>query len=203
MDKYYITISRQYGSGGCDIAIRMSEILGIPCYDREIVEEAAAKLDVSISDIDRTEESAKKQKVYHPHSFSASIPLGSRTTKEQDDIFDAQAEAIRELAAKGSAIFVGRSADLVLEEEDNLVNIFIYAPYDVRVAHIMERNGIKANAARNLVDRIDEARDAYRAQYSGYRCDDKRFRDIMIDSSFLGMEKTAEFLAEAVRKRFE
>ena len=203
MDKYFITISRQYGSGGCDIALRMSELLNIPCYDREIVEEAAVKLNLSVSDIDKNEESAKKLKVFHPHSFSASIPISSRTTKEQDKIFDAQAEAIRGLAEKGSAIFVGRSADLVLEDEDNLVNIFIYAPYDVRVAHIMKRNGIKANAARNQVDRIDEARNEYRAQYSGYRYDDKRFWDIMIDSNFLGIEKTAEFLAEAIRKRFE
>ncbi len=199
---FYVTISREYGSGGREIAIRMSELLGIPCYDREIVENAAEKLHLSVSEIDNNEETAKKSKSYHPFSFSAAVPAVSGTTKEQDEIFKAQSDVIYDLARNGSAIFVGRCADFVLADEANVVNIFIYAPFDLRVDYIKQRDGMTVKAAEKLVDEIDTSRDEYRRQFTGYNCYDPKFRDIMIDSSFLGVEQTAVVLADMIKKKY-
>lgn len=200
MDKYVVTITRQFGSLGRPIAKRMSEILGIEYYDRDIVDQAAEKLKLPVSVINQEEEKAAKQTV-NPFS-RMQFPLGKGTNATQDKIFEAQENIIKFLAEKDNCIIVGRCSDFILSEVERSMHIYIYASYEARLKHCIEDLNMDEAEARRMMKCVDEARDSYHMQYAGYLPDDKRHKDILIDSSLFGVEGTAEFLAEAVKKKF-
>ncbi|MGN0313585.1 MAG: AAA family ATPase [Fusicatenibacter sp.] len=198
--KYVVTITRQFGSLGRPIARKMSEKLGIEYYDRDIVDQAAKKLNLPISVVNEEEETAKKVTV---NPFSRMMyPLGKGTSTKQDEIFQAQQNIIRFLAEKDTCVIVGRCSDFILSEMENAVHIYIYAPYEVRVEHCVKDLNMEINEARRMIVAVDEARDSYHMQYAGYKPDDKNHKDILIDSSFLGVDGTADFLATAIRRKF-
>ncbi len=198
--KYVITITRQFGSMGRPIAKKMAEMLGINYYDRDIVDQAAKKLNLPVSTVSENEESAKKKE----SAFGRMrFPLGlNNATDTQDKIFEAQQNIIRFLAEKETCIIVGRCADFVLCDMEDVVDIYIYAPYDVRLKHCVEDLGMEESEGKKMIIDVDKARDAYHMNYAGFLPGDPMHKDIMIDSSFLGVDGTAEFLAEAIKKRF-
>ena len=187
MKKFVVTITRQFGSLGRPIARRMAEILGIEYYDRDIVDQTAQELDMPASVIKHEEEKAAKQTV---NPFSRMMfPLGKGTSHTQDKIFEAQQNIIKQFADKQSCIIVGRCSDFILGDEPDSIHIYIYASYE-------------ESEARSMIRAVDEARDSYHMQYAGFLPDDKRHKDIMIDSSLFGVEGTAQYLADAVRRKF-
>lgn len=198
--KYVITITRQFGSLGRPIAKRMSELLGIEFYDRDIVDHAAEKLKLPVSVVNQEEESAKK-KVVNPFSRMM-FPLGKETSTVQDQIFEAQQNIIQFLAEKESCIIVGRCSDFILSEMENVMHIYIYASYEDRKKHCIEDLGLEETEARRMIRAVDQARDSYHMQYAGFKPDDKKHKDILIDSSLFGVDGTAEFLVEGVKRRF-
>ena len=201
-NKYVITITRQFGSMGRPIAKKMAEMLGIEYYDRDIVDNAAEKLNLPVSVIDEREEKASSR-VANPFSRMV-FPLGTQnTTEQQDKIFEAQQNIIKFLAEKETCIIVGRCADFTLEEMENAMHIYIYAPYEVRVEHCVKDLNIEVEEARKMIVAVDEARDSYHMQYAGYHPDDKNHKSILVDSSFLGVEGTADFLVDAVKRKFQ
>ena len=201
MDKYVITITRQFGSLGRPIAKRMSELLGIEYYDRDIVDQAAEKLKLPVSVINQEEEKATKQTM-SPFS-RMQFPLGKGTNSTQDKIFEAQENIIKFLAEKNNCIIVGRCSDFILSEVERSMHIYIYASYEARLKHCIEDLHMDEAEARRMMKSVDEARDSYHMQYAGYLPDDKRHKDILIDSSLFGVDGTAEFLAEAVKRKFQ
>lgn len=201
MDNYVVTITRQFGSLGRPIAKRMSEILGIEYYDRDIVDQAAEKLRLPVSVVDQEEEKAAKQSV-NPFS-RMQFPLGKGTNATQDKIFEAQENIIKFLAEKDSCIIVGRCSDFILSEMERSIHVYVYASYEARLKHCVEDLQMDETEAKKMIKSVDEARDSYHMQYAGYLPDDKRYKDILIDSSLFGVDGTAEFLAEAVRRKFQ
>lgn len=198
--KYVVTITRRFGSLGRPIARKMSEKLGIEYYDRDLVDQAAKKLNLPVSVVDEEEEMAKKI-ISNPFSRMM-YPLGKGTSDTQDKIFQAQQNIIKFLAEKETCIIVGRCSDFTLSDMENSMHIFIYAPYEVRVRHCVEDLQMDVDEARKMIVAVDEARDSYHMNFAGYYPDDKNHKDIMIDSSFLGVEGTADYLVEAVRRKF-
>ena len=198
--KYVITITRQFGSLGRPIAKRMAEKLHIEYYDRDLVDEAAKQLNLPVSVIDEKEESAKK--VFHNPYSRMAYPLGRGTSTTQDDIFQAQENIIRFLADRETCIIVGRCSDFVLADHENAVHIYIYAPFEDRVEHCVNDLNIEPSEARKMIVAVDEARDSYHMNYAGYLPDDKYHKDILVNSSFLGIEGTADYLVQAVQKKF-
>lgn len=199
--KYVITITRQFGSMGRPIAKKMAEKLGIEYYDRDLVDQAAEKLNLPVSRIFEEEETAAK-KIIHP-LFYMEYPMGKSTSATQDQIFEAQKNIIQFLAEKETCIIVGRCSDFVLSDMKNAAHIYIYASYDARLKHCTEDLNMEEAEARRMIAKVDEAREAYHMNFAGYRPDDKRFKDIMIDSSFLGVEGTADYLVDAIKRKFQ
>lgn len=197
MKKYVITIARQFGSLGRPIAQKMSEILGIEYYDRDIVDQAAKKLKLPISAVSNEEESAKSS------FFYMKLPLGNNTTEMQDQIFEVQKKIILDLTDKGSCIIVGRCADYILRDTANLTSIFIYAPYESRLQNCIRTLNMKPELAKKMISEVDKARSAYQLRYAKYHSEDIRSKNILIDSSYLGVDATAEYLAELIRKKYE
>jgi cytidylate kinase len=195
-DKFIVTIARQFGSLGRPIARQVSELLGIEYYDRDIVEMAAKNLNLPISTISDVEESAKLA------FFNMNYPLGMGTTAIQDTVFDAQRKIINDLAEKNSCIIVGRCADYVLRDYKNIINVFIYAPYEARLVNCVERLGMRPDEAKKMIASIDKARESYHRHYCGYSMADKDYKHVMLDSSLLGVDGTCDVLASIIKKRF-
>ena len=203
--KYVITITRQFGSMGRPIAKKMAEKLGIEYYDRDLVDQAAEQLNLPVSKIEEQEETAKSKIksrfIGMMYPFGA-VARSSSDSSTQDQIFEAQKNIIKFLADKETCIIVGRCSDFVLSDRDNVANIYIYASYEARLKHCIEDLGMEEDEARRMIVAVDEAREEYHLRYAGYKPDDKRFKDILIDSSFLGVEGTADYLVEMVKRKF-
>ena len=199
-NKYVITIARQFGSLGRPIAKMMSEKLGIEYYDRDIVEQAAKKLNLPVSHIDELEEKVKKTS---KNSYMRMMyPLGTESSTEQDNIFEAQQNIMRFLVERESCIIVGRCSDFVLSDEPNAIHIYIYAPYEERVKNCVKDLNIIEAADKKMIRSVDVARDDYRLHYAGFLPSDPKHKNIMVDSSVLGVEGTADFLVDFIRRKF-
>ena len=199
--KFVVTVTNQFCSMGRVIARRMSELLGVACYNDYIVEEAARRLALPESVVDQAEE--RSRRIQADPIFPTLIRrLGGGTSGTQNQIFCAQRRIILALAEKDSCVIVGRCSDFILEEQENAVHIYIFAPFEDRVRHCVEELEVGEDAARRRVAEMDESRNAYHMNYTGYLPDDKAHKDILINSSTLGVESTARLLAELIQKKF-
>lgn len=196
--KYAITITRQFGSLGRQIAKRLSERLGIEYYDRDIVDTVAKKTGLSVSEISEIEESAKNSFI------RMKFPLGSSgTTAKQNELFAAQSQIISDIADKESCIIVGRCSDYVLRGHDRLINIYIYATYEQRMKNCVDILHLSPRDAKKMISDVDKAREMYHVRYAGYLPQDENHKDILINSGFLGVEGTAEILEYFIRKKLD
>lgn len=195
--KYTITITRDFGSMGRPIARRLSELLGVEFYDRDIVEETARKMDLPVSLISKTEEN--QGGAYSKMRF----PLGKFASEKQDEIFRVQTEIIKELASKESCVIVGRCADYVLSDLDKCLHIYIYAPFEERINNCVEYLGMDRETAIKMAVEVDKARKKYHKRYANYYPRDLNNKNLMIDSSYFGIDGTAELIAGIVKDRFD
>lgn len=196
--KYVVTITRQFGSMGRPIAREMSERLGIEYYDRDIVEEISKQMNLPVSTISSLEE-----RYSSPNFFNMVFPLGFSTAKKQDEIFDVQTKIINELVEKESCIIVGRCADYLMRNHKRRLNIYIYSSYENRLKNCIERLNMNEDEARKMIQEVDKARDNYHRRFANNTLPaDPIYKDIMIDSNLFGIEGTADYLVDIVRKKF-
>lgn len=195
MENYVVTISRQFGSLGRSIAAKLSELLEIEFYDRDIVEATANRLGQPVSVISREEENAGG--LFFPRQY----PLGMGLLSMQQEIFQVQENIIKDLTAKESCIIVGRCGNYILKDHPNSLHIYIYAPYEKRIQNCTDTLRMDLKTARRYIKEVDRARENYRKRYGGQQDSLLDGYDLLIDSSRFGVEGTAEMLAELVRKR--
>ena len=200
--RFVITVTNQFCSMGRVIARRMSELLGVECYNDYIVKEAARRLSLPADVVDRAEE--RSGKIQRDTLFPTLIRrLGDQTNETQNRIFRTQVDIIKALAEEENCVIVGRCSDFILDGLDYAVHIYIYAPFPDRVEHCVKELEIGEQAALRQVTEVEESRVAYHLNYTGFRPDDRKHKDILINSSLLGVEGTAQLLAHMVRKKFQ
>ena len=188
MEKYVITISRQFASMGRCIAQSLSEELGIPFYYRDIVDKTAKRMELPISTISQEEENVRS--VY----FKRQYPLGMGIQSMQDEIYMVQQNIIRDLAERESCIFVGRCSDSILADHPRRLSVFIYAPYRVRYENCIKRLGMMPSVAEKMIKNVDKSRIQYHRRYcKGYQ-DELTGKDLAIDSGRFGIEGAAQII---------
>ncbi len=185
-----ITIGRQHGSGGHDIARRLSEELGIPCYDKEIVDEAAENSPFS-REIFQSYDERRVAAYIMPAPHYAGMHQGFQLNME---IANAQFDAVRSLADKGDGIFVGRCADYILRNREDLLRVFIWGDLPGRIRTIMARKGLQEDAARKLIKEVDKDRASYYRYYTDQIWGETENYDLCIDSGRLGVDGTARVI---------
>ncbi len=195
MEHFVITINRQFGSLGRPIARKMSELMNIEYYDRDIVDTVSHEMNMPVSIISHEEETVKS------NFFRMKFPLGNGASSIQEDIFEAQRKIIANLADKESCIIVGRCSDYVLRNHPRLIRVFIYAPTEIRYKNCIENLHMTPETARKMIADVDKARDAYHMQFAGYLPSDFNHNDIMVNSSFLGVDGTAAYLTDFIKQR--
>lgn len=196
MENYVITISREFGSLGRSIAQKMSEMLAIDFYDRDIVEATAKRMGQPVSVISDKEENVGS--VF----FGRQYPLGMGLLHMQNEIFCVQENIIRDLAARESCIIVGRCADSILKDHKRCLNVYVYAPYEARLRNCTEILKMDEKAAKKMIRDVDRAREEYRMRYCPEVKDMFSNRDLMIDSSRFGVEGTATILTNIIKEVF-
>ena len=179
-----LTIGRQHGSNGHDIARALSAELGIPCYDKEIVDHAAENSNFSRAIFESYDE--KRVSAYivpTPHYIGM-----NESFRLNMQIASAQFDAIRKLADEGDAIFVGRCADYVLRNREDLVRVFILADVPFRIRTLMQRKGIGEDAAKKLLKEVDKDRASYYKYYTDQIWGESEYYDLCLNSARLGVD---------------
>lgn len=197
MGKIIITIARQYGSGGRYIGELIAKALDIPFYDQNLITLAAEKSDLC-------HEAAAEADERNASSLLYTLAMGSTAMLHSphynmpinDKLFLVQSEIIKEAAAKGSAVIVGRCADYVLRDDPNTLSIFIHADSKVRAKNIAERNGITESEALTLIAKTDRRRANYYNFYTGKRWGEMTGYDLCVNAGKLGAERAAKLIAD-------
>lgn len=192
MAKIIITIGREYGSGGREIGEKLAERLGIPCYDKLIIDRIAKQSNMDPSFVEKIAEDQREimnHMVYHTYyEMNPVITEPSIAYK----INVARTKSIEELSQNGSCIIIGRASDYVLRNEENLISIFISADIESRLERIMERQNCKSNKAKKLMKQIDKNRADFYNFNTDRKWADPDNYDFIINSSRLGIDGTVE-----------
>ena len=202
--KIIITIARQFGSGGREIGEKIAAALGIPLIDKELIKDAASKGELHEDIIKSADESAANSLLYTlamgSNMLGTTIHFGYKMPLN-DKLFILQSEAIRDYAAKGSCVIIGRCADYVLREEPGLFRIFIYGDLDHRQQRVMARHPeIKTSQVIDVINKTDKRRASYYNFYSGNKWGKYDNYDMAINSSTFGIDETARIITAAVQK---
>jgi len=195
-----ITIGREFGSGGHEIGSRLAKRLGMKFYDKELIKAAAEKMGCCENFIEHNNE--KTPSVF---ARSVSFSRGGATYAQlspEDNIYVCQSLAIREFAEEGNCIIVGRCADYILRERDDVVNIFVYAPIENRVERkmLLSENEKSAAAIKKEILATDKRREKYYNFYTGNRWGDSRNYHICIDTAKIGIDGAVEIIVDYIEK---
>ena len=191
-----ITIGRQHGSSGREIARLLAEKLNYKCYDKEIVDEAANHSDFSRDLIDAFDE--KRMSAFILHAGGYGLNENFRLNMQ---VVSAQFEAMRNIAEKGNCIFVGRCADYILRDHDDLVSVFILGDMDERLKCLERRQGLDETEARKKIKEVDKDRSSFYRYYSDQTWGDAQNYDMCINSSKLGVEGTVQVILDYIKVR--
>lgn len=198
-----INIGRQIGSGGHIIARQLAEEFGCRFYDKEILNLAAKESGFSEKFFEQHDEQRGfLRSLFHTHIPFVSDNNFYKNDLSQESLFLFQSEAIGKAADGGSCVFVGRAADYILRDRQNVVNIFVTAHIDRRIQRVCKRQGIDRAAARKFIKEKEEERAAFYNYYTGKHWGHSESYDLCIDSSVLGVEETGVFVADFIRRRF-
>ncbi|MBQ2664207.1 MAG: cytidylate kinase-like family protein [Clostridia bacterium] len=195
-----ITIGRQFGSGGRDVGEKVAKHFGIPFYDKELVEMAAQKSNLSHEALREVDEHATNSFLYSLASGNYSLRgINAPIYYEMpinDKLFIAQAEVIKEIAKQGSCVIVGRCADYVLEEEKDveLLNVFIHGGIDYRAKRVMEALGLSQAKARDKVIKTDKQRRTYYDYYTSRDWGVMSNYDMCVNAEKFGIDGTADLV---------
>lgn len=196
-----ITISRQKGSGGHEIGKRLAEQLGIPFYDKEIIERAAKES--GIDELFFKKQDAKPTRSLLYSLAMGAMPMGFSQTDGDNIPFDqkvflAQMEAVQKIAKEGPCVIVGRCADYALEGDPRLLSVYIYGDEKDRINRVVEREEISEEKSLNYIRRCDKRRENFYEYYSTKHWGSTGSYDVCINSSKFGMDGCLKLLMEAV-----
>ena len=199
MANYVITIGREHGSGGRYLGEELARVLGIKCYDSELIAETAAKSGFAEGFVQSHEEQRPQSFLYSLVTGSAGF-MGDQPVSVQ--LFQAQSEVIRAAARAGSCIIIGRCGNYVLREENvTVVNLFVHSPMFARVARVSERDNLEAAEAERKIKLTDKERQAYYNFFTGEHWGDAKDYDLTVDTSKLGIPGTVTLVQEYLKLR--
>ncbi len=200
--KTIITIGRQYGSGGQEIGKKLAEKLGIPYFDKELLERAAKESGFCEEMIRNHDERPTNSFLYNmvmdAYSFGyntsfVDVPISQK-------VFLAQFDAIKKIAEEGACVIVGRCADYALSDNPNCLNLFIFGKQDVKAKRISDKYQVSIAEAKDMCAKYDKQRRSYYNYYTNQKWGRADNYNLCIDSGKLGIDGTVEFIADYVKR---
>ena len=195
MKHFVITMGCEFGSGGPEIGKMLAKSLGIEYYDRDLVDKVVEKIGVEKHLVEEAD-----NKNFVPYGIETS--LGTRYANLSNKVIYTQFDVIRKMA-KTSCVIIGRCSDYILKGQDDVVNVFVYAPTEVRIKTIMAKMNLSERHAAEVIRDYDNALHRRYKYITGTYRGDRHNRHLLVDSSVLGWEKTAKFIKSFVEMCFE
>lgn len=208
MENFVITFARGFGTGGKAIASQLAKELGIHCYENRILTLAS-----QLSGLDENifqEVNEKMRETSGFSSFLRGLPRSrryiSRNEKfvSDDKLFEYQSEIIKDLAEKESCVIVGKCADYILKDYDNVVSIYVEAPRSYTLRRVMERmDDITVEEAHHLITKTDKYRADYYKYYTGgnYWTNPVNY-DLTFNNARLGDERCVKLTLDCMKLKF-
>lgn len=196
MKHFVVTVGCEYASGGIEIGKMIAKSLGVEYYDRDLIDKVVEQIGVDRELVEKADSGENVKYEFDTNFDPRYANLTNRVIYEQFEV-------INKFAEKSSCVIIGRCSNYILKDRKDCLNVFIYAPFEKRVEYVMEKKGVSYDEAAELVkynDRMLSSR--YNYMTNGYMRDCS-MRDMMIDSSVLGLEKTAKYILQMIDLRFE
>lgn len=196
MKRCIVTISREFATGGIEIAEKVAAALDVKLYDKELITMAAKKSGLSEEAIAASEKQHTHSLLYNLYTMGNDLPLS-------DQVFILQSRIIKELAEEGPCVILGRSGDYVLRERDNVLRVFLYAPMEYRVALANashRKPELPENDVEAFIRKTDKKRAAYYNYYTQNRWGDAHNYDLTLNAA-LGEDACVQLILDAVRAK--
>ena len=202
MTNKVITISRQFGSGGRSIGKAVAEKLGIPYYDKELVDKVAKESGFSHEFIEEIGEYASVTSSFLFNIAVSSHPMGLIDTMSvSDKLYVCQTNVIRDLASKGPCVIVGRCAEFILKDQPDCLHIFVHSDMQHRAARVRERYGETSKPMEKRLQEKDSKRKVYYKHYTNRNWGEAENYDICLDSGKLGVDKCVEIVCDIAQMK--
>lgn len=192
MARCFITISRQYGSGGREIGEKVAEKLGYTYYDKELIKRAAAACCIDEDLIKESGEGLFDKFTTLLSYANAAVGKDEDTLPMGDRMFLAEARTIKQIAEEGPCVIIGHSADYFLADCPNVLNVYIHSDWDSRVARVMRRNDLNEHDAIARIKKTDRKRATFYEQHTDQKWGMASNYHISLSSSFFGIDSIVE-----------
>lgn len=197
--KKVITIGRELGSGGRTIGKMVANKLGIPYYDHELIDAAAEKSGLSASFVETTEQKVTNSLLYNlamgtSYGYGILKSANAQTLPLAEQVYIAQKDVITEYANKGRCVIVGRCADQILANRDDVLRVFIYADPAKRAERGVKEYGMTENTALKEIKRSDKERSQHYNGFTEKVWGDRHNYDLLLNSGVLGFENCAKII---------
>lgn len=199
-----ITIGRQFGSGGRAVGKKLAKELDISFYDNEIVDKVVADSDLHPDVVKSADERATDSLLYSLITGGGLRGVSDAMQYEMpinDKVFIKQTKVIKEFAAKGSGVFVGRCADYILEEQKGVLRVFIYADMETRIARVAEFDGITPQKAKERIVKKERQRKAYYNYYTDKAWGSMQSYDLCINTTRTGIDGAVDIIKDFLEKK--
>ncbi len=204
--KFVITINREAGSGGKEIATKLGELLGVKVYGKEILASILEKYNLTNEDAEKIKATkpgwwADFCRFYKQFGTTAAIAYDSFEV-DSKQLYIEEEQILRNLASQESCIIVGRTGFHIFKDNPDAMRLLIIANPECRVKRLMDRQGVNEEGARDIMERADKARENYTKSFAGTSRYDARNYDMVLNVSGFTTDQVAQFLAENVRRKY-
>lgn len=201
-EKFVITISRQFGTGGHEIGAEIARRLGVKLLDKQILNEVAKRTRAVEDAMEKIESRNPLWRddftnFYRNYMAKAEYD-GAEQDKTSHELFDAQCAAIRDIAKKESCVIVGRCGFYIFKDYPNALKIFIHSTEDCRKRRIAEKYGLELSDAAAMVVDNDYSRELYTKTFTGCEWTDARNYDVSLDVRKFGINGAVDFLMKCI-----
>lgn len=196
MEKKIITISREFGSGGRSIGRQVADKLGIPFYDKELVDEIAVESGFAPKFVEENGEQAPGKSLLSYAFTSQGVPGIMNGLSTSDFLWNIQCTVILQLAEKGPCVIVGRNADYILKDRPDVMNVYIHANMDFRADRIVHRYGEADKSPMARLQEKDKRRRVNYQHYTGRTWGQSQNYDLCLCSSSIGVKRCAEIIVD-------
>lgn len=212
-ERFVITINRELGSGGRTVGRLVAERLGVPFYDKALIQALTQKYNLSVAEIERM----KGRNHSWWADFKRAMNIGARQGASQygyrpsdmpdmlttDEMFQTEQEVLKGIAADESCVVAGRSGFFVFRDHPRHLSILIQASMDYRVARVARKQNLTPEEARKTIDRVDEMRENYVRKYTGTSRYDTRNYDLVLSADGKTEEELADVIMMYIEKKLK
>ncbi len=201
MSKQIITISREFGSGGRSVGHRVAGLLNVPYYDKELVKQVAVETGFDEKFIEQEGEYASPWQSLLSYAFAGGggVRQHMNGLSTADFLWVIQCRVILDLAEKGPCVIVGRCADYILREREDVLNVFIHAPISFRADRVVRLYGESDVTPEKRLEEKDKRRRAYYKHYADREWGMSQNYHLSLDSSLVGIERCAQLILDVAR----